>query len=226
VTFHPDGTVTLKAKWVSNSTAAFIQEVTGLGACVHDHSVRIFLAEGAYRIPTEGLKIRRKNGEGPWELVVKQVNIVHHIRRREANNVRRKPEYAAFRDYLSGVIKIKEKMFDEDECKELFGVKVHEYKTSGGETLQWQIPDVPKLYYHDRDSMQALFRMANSGDPVQMYKAVVIIAKKTCGYILNLNDILVAWDRCIIAYHKDEVLVEVELPAGALRRDQYGWAFR
>jgi hypothetical protein len=43
---------------------------------------------------------------------------------------------------------------------------------------------------------------------------------------MNESDTLEMFDRCILAYHKDEVFKEVEIGKGTLTRDRYGWAFR
>ena len=225
VTFHPDGTVTLKAKWVSNSTAAFIQEVIGLGTQVHDHSVLVYLGQGAYRIPKDGLKIQRKDKTGAWELVHNKVEVVHHINRREANNVRQ--QYAQFTNYLSGVLKLREgTWFEQEELVELFGVKVHEYLDSKGDKVTWESPNTPRFGYHEQDKLDALFDLVKSDDPTDMYKAAVTVIHLGCHYRVRYADTMRAWDRCMIAYHKDKVLKEVELPAGVVRKDQYSWAFR
>lgn len=225
VTFHPDGTVTIKSRWVSNSTAAFIQEVTGLGACVHDHSVLVYLGQGAYRIPKDGLKIQRKDKTGAWELVHNKVEVVHHIRRREANNVRQ--QYSQFTNYLSGMIKLREgASFEQEELVTLFGMKTHEYNGGNGETVKWETPNVPRFNYHEQDKLDALFALVRSDEPTDMYKAAVTVINLGCHYRIRYADTMKAWDRCMIAHHKDTVLKEVELPAGVVRKDQYSWAFR
>lgn len=226
VTFHPNGTITVKAQWVTTSTAAFIEEVLGVRAFVQDHSIVISLQGKEYRVTRDGLLLHRlDNGQGTLALVNPIVEVVHHIRRREANNVR--SMYNEFRDYLAGLIKLRgDESMNEKELIELFGSKWFEYVDTKGVTQRWESLDTPVLAYSDPKRMKDLFAKITSENHEDQYFAAMHIIVGANRWRMNLEVSLTALDRCIIAYHKDEVLKEVPIPHGAIRRDTYGWAYR
>lgn len=226
VTFHPDGTITVKAQWVMVSTAAFIEEVLGLRAFVQDHSVVISVQGNEYRVSRDGIKLRRKDeGKGTLEVINPKVEMVHHIRRREANNVR--SLYNEFRDYMSGIVKLRNgEGLSQEELISLFGTERFEYKDSNGVVQGWDRVKTPVLAFADRECMENLFKKIKSENHEDRYLAVMTIIVGANRWRLDLDVSLKAFDRCIIAYHKDEVLKEVPTSNGQVKRDAYGWAFR
>lgn len=226
VTFHPDGTITVKAYWVTTSTAAFIEEVLGVRAFVQDHSVVISVQCTQHRVPRDGLKLRRRDeGKGALEVINPTVEVVHHIRRREANNVR--SMYNEFRDFMSGIIKLRdERGLSQEELAELFGMERVEYTTGNGVVQGWDRVKSPVLAYADRECMEELFAKITSENHEDRYFAAMFIIVGANRWRMELNVSLKGLDRCIIAYHKDDVLKEVPVTNGEIKRDAYGWAFK
>jgi hypothetical protein len=224
VVFHPDGNVTITPIWVSASTCAFIQEVTGISSTQHDHSVKINIGGAWIRVPREGLVVRRMDGGGAYELVSEVQNTIHHIKRKQANNVRSR--YNEFRDYLTGFIRLRgDTRIDDEELKPLFGVEIRKYTYTEPPTIVEHV-DTPRVDYSDRAKMGELFKWMHSEDHMDRYKAAMVLVVNACRWRMNESDTLEMFDRCILAYHKDEVFKEVEVGKGILTRDRYGWAFR
>jgi len=207
ITFHPDNTVTIIPMWVSLSTCNFIQEVLGISSTQHDHWIKIQVAGQWVRVRKEGIKIRRKdmgvmNGVGAYELVSEARDVVHHIKRKQANIVRLK--YKEFRDYLSGVLKLmgnNSRINDEEYARR------------------------PKVDYSDRACMDALLAQAASDEPMDKYTLAMALIWNVSSWRVDERATLESFDRCILAHHKDEVFEEIEVARGVLTKDIYGWAF-
>ena len=115
VTFHPDGVVTVKTdSWNSQTTANFISDVLGLHAGVHDHDVQLGVDGGMYRIKS-GIKIKRE-GIG-YKVVEAERHEVYLIDRKKMNEIRKKVK--PFRDFMAGMIKLREGKFMQDEILEI-----------------------------------------------------------------------------------------------------------
>ena len=225
ITFHPDNTVTIIPMWVSLSTCNFIQEVLGISSTQHDHGIKIQVEGQWVRVRKEGVKIRRKdmgvmNGVGAYELVSEVRDVVHHIKRKQANNVRLK--YKEFRDYLSGVLKLRgnNSRINDEELKEIFGVETRTYDSGSYEFVRR-----PKVDYSDRACMDALLAQAASDEPMDKYVVAMTLISNVSSWKVDERATLESFDRCILAHHKDEVFEEIEVAHGALTKDRYGWAF-
>lgn len=225
VVFHPDNTVTVNPTWVSTSTCAFIQELLGISATQHDHSVKLMIGGSWIRIPKDGMVIKRKDGGGAYELVTQVKEVVHHVKRKEANNVRLK--YQSFRDYLSGMLKLRGDKSDlpDEEIKAVFGVEHRTYEM-GGKEVTYEYSIRPKLDYSDPINLETFFALVESSEPSDMYKAMMTVVLTASRWRIMEQATLEVFDRCILARHKDEVFKEVEVVSGALTKDRYGWAFK
>jgi hypothetical protein len=225
VMFKPNGEVLVVPAWVSTSTAAFIEEVLGIRAKVFDHCVVISVSGTEYRLPKEGLTLKR-NEFGAYEAIDAAPRIVHRIKRRESNIVRAK--YSDFRDYLTGFIRLRgdDNRIEEDEYKEVFGITVQTYNYGGGDYTYERIA-TPDMDMSNPANVTALLGWMTSEEPMDKYKCALALIKGSSGYYrIKESSVLTLLDRFILAHHKDTVFTEVLLEAGDIRKDRYSWAFK
>ena len=228
VTFKPNGEVLLNPQWVSVSSCAFIEEVLGIGSSQVDYKIRIELASGTFVVPMkEGLVIKRDPEWGNnYHPISVQRNVVHHIKRGVANNVRQ--QYADILSYAHGYFKLEAKMPSDEEQREMFGTKqvVNEY--ADGERYEYEVLNVPRLEYSNPEDVERFIDMMRSDEPMDQYKAIVALRIQGGSWRSekrSYKDVLQVIDRMILTMHRDEVFKEVEVPAGVVRKDIYGWAF-
>ena len=228
VTFKPNGEVWIRPQWISASSCAFIEEVLGIGSSQVDYKIRIELESGTFVVPKkDGLVIKRdpERGNNYHPLSV-QRNVVHHIKRGVANNVRQ--QYADILSYAHGYFKLEAKMPSDEEQREMFGTKqvVNEY--ADGSRYEYEVLNVPRLEYSNPEDVDAFVAMMRSDEPMNQYKAIVALRIQNGSWRSekrSYKEVLQVIDRMILTMHKDEVFKEVEVPAGVVRKDIYGWAF-
>ena len=223
VTFKPDGEVLVVPAWVSTSTSKFIEEVLGVRSFVFDHCVVISLSGKEYRLPKEGLTIKR-NDNGAYEAINPMPEIVHRINRKQTNIVRSK--YVEVRDYISGFAKLRTgEGLEGAEMNEVFGSRTVEH-TYGGKTHTYEVLNTPDIQLHEPESVAQMMNWLTSEEHYDRYKGALALTSKACRWRTELTPMLTLLDRCILAHHKTEVFHETRLPLGEVKRDAYGWAFR
>ena len=227
VTFKPNGEVLIRPQWISASSCAFIQEVLGIGSSQVDYKIRVELAAGTFVVPKEeGLVIKRdpERGNNYHPLSVKP-NVVHHIKRGVANNVR--SQYADVFSYAHGYFKLGATMPSDDEQREMFGVVTTVHTYGDGSTYNYEHLNTPKWNFSKPEDVEQFMGMMRSDEPMDKYKAMVALRIQTGSWRVKsaYKDVLQVIDRMILAMHKDEVFKEIEVPAGVVRKDIYGWAF-
>ena len=227
ITFKPNGEVVIKPQWVSVSSAAFIEEVLGLAAYQSDYKIQVRLVAGMFVVPKkDGLVIKRDPERGNnYHPITVERNIVHHIRRQEANNVRL--QYADITNYAHGYFKLNTEMPSNDEQREMFGVEV--VKTSyGNDPQEFERLNNPSWNYANSADVEEFIGMMRSDDPMGKYKAIVALCLMLGWWRkgeARYKEVMQMIDRMILAKHKHEVFKEVEVPVGVVRKDIYGWAF-
>lgn len=226
VTFKPDGEVMVVPAWVSTSTAVFIEEVLGVRSFVFDHCVVISLGGLEYRLPKEGLAIKR-NDNGQYEAINPAPRFVHRIKRRASNIVRSK--YSDFRNYVSGFIRLRgeDSRIEEDEYKEVFGTIKKTYSYGSDQEYTYEMLNMPDMDTSNPESVAAMTAWMVSDEPMDRYKCALALIKNSSGYYrIKESSVLTLLDRFILAHHKDTVFTEIQLEAGNIRKDRYSWAFK
>ena len=228
VTFRPNGEVWIRPQWISVSSCAFIEEVLGIASSQVDYKIRIGLASGTFVVPKkDGLVIKRDPERGNnYHPISVQRNVVHHIQRGVANNVRL--QYADVFSYAHGYFKLDAKMPSDEEQREMFGIKqiVNEY--ADGERYEYDVLNNPRWEISNPEDFEQFIKMMRSDEPMDKYKAIVAL-RIQIGTWRNFNrtykEVLQVIDRMVLAMHRDEVFKEVEVPEGVVKKDIYGWAF-
>ena len=228
VTFKPNGEVLLKPQWVSVSSCAFIEEVVGIRALQVDYKIQVQLSAGAFVVPNkDGLVIKRDPERGNnYHVLSVQRNVVHHINRGVANNVRQ--QYADIFNYANGYFKLGAEMPSDDEQKEMFGVTITVHEYGDGTKYEFARLDSPRWDISNPEDVQAFIDMMRSGEPMDQYKALVALRNQNGSWRSekrSYKEVLQMIDRMILAKHRDEVFKAVEVPAGVVKKDIYGWAF-
>jgi hypothetical protein len=228
VTFRPNGEVLLNPQWVSVSSCAFIEEVLGIASSQVDYKIRVELASGTFVVPKkDGLVIKRdperNNNYHPLSV---QPNVVHHIKRGVANIVR--SQYADVLSYAHGYFKLGATMPSDEEQREMFGTRqiVNEY--ADGERYEYEVLNSPKWEISNPEDVKQFIDLMRSGEPMDQYKAMVALRIQNGSWRIGkqtYKNVLQVIDRMILVKHRDEVFKEVEVPAGVVRKDIYGWAF-
>ena len=228
VTFRPNGEVWIRPQWTSTSSCAFIQEVLGIGAYQSDYKIQIELSAGAFVVPKkDGLVIKRdpERGNNYHPLSV-QRNVVHHIRRGVANNVRQ--QYADILSYAHGYFKLGATLPSDDEQKEMFGVEIIVHSYADGTKYEYERLNTPHWEYSNPEDVEQFIEMMRSDDPMDQYKAIVALRLRLGtwrNFSRTYKEVIQIIDRMILSKHKHEVFKEVEVPAGVVKKDIYGWAF-
>jgi hypothetical protein len=149
---------------------------------------------------------------------------VHAIDRKKANNVR--AQYKPFLDYVSRMSRLKgNDPYLETEMQRVFP------PTGMGILLG------NRAYDKWTDSVKNLFTLMKSEGENQhddYYKALLMLAKsfgnhrfrEPEGYVVMERKLKVALDDLVIGFHRDEVLMQKEIPLGVARRDSNGKYFR
>jgi hypothetical protein len=187
--------------------------------------------QGEFALGEAGIWLRM-NAQGDLEIKTDKLppRYVHAIDRKKANNVR--AQYKPFIDYASRMCRLKGN--DPYLVSEMVRVFPHSaYK---------DVPDMGivlsnRAYDKWTDSVKNLFTLMKSEGESQnddYYKALLMLAKsygnhryrEPEGFVVMERKLKVALDDLIIGFHRDEVLVQKEIPLGVARRDSNGKYFR
>jgi hypothetical protein len=186
---------------------------------------------GAVQLPTKRTKFVGSRMAPNFTLEGNAVpNIVHHLRRRVTNSVRR--QYADIVECAKKYLETGTPMPSRHELIEMFGVKKVKWNTQPDyrKPAVWIELDhalMPRWNYTNPDHISVFVSWMRSDDPYDRHKAMAALRNQIGAWEGNEyhHDVMLAIDRMILARHKDEVFKEVELPVGAARKDKYSWAF-
>jgi hypothetical protein len=227
VTFFEDGDVRiLNESWNSVSTCNFIDEVLwSVSSRIYNNDLYVSTRQGEFALGEEGIWLRM-NAQGDLEIKTDKLppRYVHAIDRKKANIVR--AQYKPFLDYASRMCRLKgNDPYLESEVKRVF-------PPTGMGTLLGN-----RAYDKWTDSVRNLFTLMKSEGENQhddYYKALLMLAKsfgnhryrEPEGFVVTDKKIKVALDDLIIGFHRDDLLVQKEIPLGVARRDSNGKYFR
>jgi hypothetical protein len=165
------------------------------------------------------------NGQGNLEVKTDKLEprYVHAIDRKKANNVRAR--YKPFFDYASRMCRLKgNDPYLHSEMKRVFpkGMGV----LLGNRAYDKWVDSAKNLF--------ALIKTEGEEQNDAFYKALLILAQsfgnhryyEPEGYAVTEKKIKVALDDLIVGFHRDEVLVQKQVPLGVARRDSNGKYFR
>ena len=228
VTFFEDGDIRiLNDDWNSVSTCNFIDEVLrSVRSRIYNNDLYVGTGQGEFALGKEGLWLRI-NDKGNLEVKTDKLppKYVHAIDRKRANNVR--AQYKPFIDYASRMCRLKgNDPYPVSEMARVFS------STEGMGVLLGN-----RAYDKWTDSIKNLFTLMKSEGESQhdnFYKALLLLANsygnhryhEPEGYVVTEKKIKVALDDLIMGYHRDEVLMQKEIPLGVARRDSNGKYFR
>jgi hypothetical protein len=227
VTFFEDGDVRImNDDWNSVSTCNFIDEVLySVSSRIYNNDLYVRTYQGEFALGAEGIWLRM-NAQGDLEVKTDKLapRYVHAIDRKKANNVR--AQYKPFLDYVSRMSRLKgNDPYLESEMQRMFP------PTGMGILLG------NRAYDKWTDSVKNLFTLMKSEGENQhddYYKALLMLAKsfgnhryrEPEGYVVMERKLKVALDDLVIGFHRDDVLVQKEIPLGVARRDSNGKYFR
>jgi hypothetical protein len=229
VTFFEDGDIRiLNESWNSVSTCNFIDEVLysdAVSSRIYNNDLYVRTKQGEFALGEAGIWLRM-NAQGDLEIKTDKLppRYVHAIDRKKANNVR--AQYKPFIDYASRMCRLKgNDPYLESEIKRMFP------PTGMGVLLG------NRAYNNWIDTVKNLFTLMKSEGESQnddYYKALLMLAKsygnhryrEPEGFVVMERKLKVALDDLIIGFHRDEVLVQKEIPLGVARRDSNGKYFR
>jgi hypothetical protein len=227
VTFFEDGDVRiLNDNWNSVSTCNFIDEVLySVSSRIYNNDLYVRTYQGEFALGNEGIWLRM-NGQGNLEVRTDKLppRYVHAIDRKKANNVR--AQYKPFIDYASRMCRLKgNDPYLESEIRRVF-------PPIGMGVLLGN-----RAYDKWTDTVKNLFTLMKSEGENQhddFYKALLMLAKsygnhryrEPEGFVVMERKLKVALDDLVIGFHRDEVLVQKEIPLGVARRDSNGKYFR
>ena len=227
VTFFEDGDVRiLNENWNSVSTCNFIDEVLySVSSRIYNNDLYVRTRQGEFALGEEGIWLRM-NAQGKLEIKTDKLppRYVHAIDRKKANNVR--AQYKPFIDYASRMCRLKgNDPYLESEIKRVF-------PPIGMGVLLGN-----RAYDKWTDTVRSLFTLMKSEGENQhddYYKALLMLAKsygnhryrEPEGFVVMERKLKVALDDLIIGFHRDELLVQKEIPLGVARRDTNGKYFR
>ena len=208
--------------WHSPSTAAFIDQVlpSGLRAAREGGKVRV---NGLIVSNDHSMQWSRSNGEG-WVLKdeVTYQEYTHKLNMPVANAL--KKQHKAFRNWLKGVISLKEYKFNRTEALAALGLPPH------------RSIDVPNLIGNkDPEVKQRLMDLLNAADsdPEKYAKWMTVAgwialvmghtpwAATESERVVIMNHGVSSFDKVLLALHADAVLVRTPLPLGKVRKDTY-----
>ena len=228
VTFFGDGDIRiLNDDWNSVSTCNFIDEVLwSVRSRIYNNDLYVGTGQGEFALGKEGIWLRM-NDKGNLEVKTDTLKprYVHAIDRKRANNVR--AQYKPFLDYVSRMCRLKgNDPYPVSEMARVFS------STEGMGVLLGN-----RAYDKWTDSIKNLFTLMKSEGESQhdnFYKALLLLANsygnhkyhEPEGYVVTEKKIKVALDDLIMGYHRDEVLMQKEIPLGVARRDSNGKYFR
>lgn len=236
VTFHTDGTITLKHDgWASQTTVNFINDVTGLMACIFDHSICVSTyPKGEYfRMDRDEPFKMAKDEFGYWRPVEVKQEFIHHIRRKESNIVIRK--YAEVFEYLERMRKLRHDgeraVFTKEEIEQTFGDAKDNYARRLDISLDTHFVSAPNLYTNFKSWIDD-----QSEDKHLSYYKVMLVLVNTVAWLdwhtEERRMKSVHWEEAknklknmIWGFNRDQVFKPIAVQAGMVRRDTYGRFF-
>jgi hypothetical protein len=233
VTFFEDGDIRiLNDNWNSVSTCNFIDEILwSVTSRIYNNDLYVRTKQGEFALGEGGIWLRM-NAQGELEVKLDALppKYVHAIDRKKANNVR--AQYKPFLDYVSRMSRLKGN--DPYLHSEMVRVFPHPKFPNA---LDTGIPLNNRAYDKWTDSVRNLFTLMNSRGENQhdnFYKALLLLAKsygnhkyhEPEGYVVTEKKVRVALDDLIIGFHRDEILVQKQVPLGVARRDSNAKYFR
>jgi len=215
VVFDKDGTITIDpAGYSTISTAAFISEVLGVNATQYDNRLIVYVGNGRYQV--DKLKLRNKevgNWAAQYEVLECKQDVVHSLDRKGMNALRRDTQ--DFRKFLSGLMKIKDYTFTDEELNEV------SIKDNGSLALD-------SLWRHDvrvvTERHTKFNEMVKSGDAENWHSASMWLCA-SARYSMwdkkfDPRRVMALLDDILIALNPT-VLVAKTLDAGVIKRDAY-----
>lgn len=226
LTYHPDGRIVVNlGGWATQSTCAFITQVAGIHAWIQYNRVWVS-AGGHYPLHAQGENTLRLDGGGVTLDNPMRVT-QHKINRAGANTVRR--IYKPFKDYLTGVMKVRDEGFSKQEMGDTFG-----WKTENAPQLPPMIR-ISGRYKVNGAPIDGVLALATPTEDAEQthanfYKAslwLTMSAASGWGYTYRptLEGMLKLLDDCILFKHRDQCFVEIEAPQGETARDAYAKFF-
>jgi hypothetical protein len=233
VSFFADGDIRIKNDdWNSVSTCNFIDEVLwGVSSRIYNNDLYVRTKQGEFALDKEGIWLRM-NEQGDLEVKTDKLppKYVHAIDRKKANIVR--AQYKPFLDYVSRMSRLKGN--DPYLASEMARVFPHPKFPNA---IDMGVELGNRAYDKWTDSIKNLFTLMKSEGESQhenFYKALLLLAKSYGnhkyidpeGCVVTEKKIKVALDDLIVGFHRDDVLVQKQVPIGVARRDSNGKYFR
>ena len=236
VTFHTDNTISLVAGgWASQTTVNFINDVTGLMACVFDHSICVSTApKGEYfRMDSQEPFKMAKDEHGYWRPVDVKKEFIHHIRRKESNIVIRK--YAEVFEYLDRMRKLRQDgeraIFTKEEISQTFGDQSDGNLRRVDICLDTHLSSAPNLY----TNFKSWIDDQSEDKHLSYYKVMLVLVNSVAWLDWHTEERRmksVHWEEAktrlknmIWGYYRDQVFKPIEVQAGMVRRNTYGRFF-
>lgn len=205
---HPGNVYEIDVQgWHTQTTAQVLHRLLPSVAGVRMTDGRITVAcyiRGYFPIPDGGMKFTTgESGLGLLTPIDPKRQVIHKINRKKANAVRR--QYAAFMTFAKGFLKLRQD--EEGYCY----VQPEEFKNAGAEGRT-----------HDL----TLERWIESDEPEDHYSAVLAFVRQLQPYsyrtvCVHESSVRKRINDFILKLHADEVLEQVELPLGEVKKDPY-----
>ena len=218
VTFFPDGRIFIKdARYITQTTANFIQDVLGIRAAVQDHDIVIGLHGNSYRL-RDGMVLTRDE-RGTLKVLKVDKAYVHQVNRKAMSTLRKSVK--DFMNYLNGSIKVRDNgRFNKEEKEALL-----EYL--GMDDYGFGIAAVPSWRNETEELRKRLvqfFDMVKSGDIENWYMASCWMSFSQHTWVeetsLSVKNAKTIMDNFILAAYP-EALTKIEVPEGVVKRDRY-----
>lgn len=205
---HPNNIYEIDVQgWHTQTTAQVLNRLlpSGAGVCVVDGWITVACYnQGYFPIPDGGMKFTTgESGLGLLTPIDPKRQVIHRVNRKKANAVRR--QYAAFMTFAKGMLKLRQ----DEEGSVHFDRE--EFKNAGVEGRT-----------HDLTFEQWI----ESDEPEDHYRAVLAFVRQIHPYgyrtvCVHENTVRRKINDFILKQHADEVLEQVELPLGEVRKDPY-----
>lgn len=218
VTFHPDNTITIKdGGYTSQTTAHFISDVLGIGAGIQDHSVVLFNGRSHVRLIKEMVVA---HGNAGYTVIETGKHYTYTINRKRMAELRK--TVAPFMKYASGVIKLREGVFEKEEMDGVYEALGMKEGTRARLSVDlWQ--DSPEVMTVRMRSFLDLVQGKEDGG--NWHNAFLWLGRSVVkNYWRNLFVSETAFkkgmDDVLIAVHPD-VLNVIETPANTIKVNKY-----
>jgi hypothetical protein len=216
VTFHPDNTITITdGGYTSQTTANFIHDVLGAGACIKDHDIVLFGSHNPTRLMKKMVVTPANVG---YTVIETGKHYTYTINRKRMSELRKM--VAPFMKYASVMIKLREGTFSKDEIEEAFDAMGMQYNTRINTDLWQESPEVMTVRMN-----KFLFMCRGAEDTGNWHNAFLWLGRsvvKNFWAKLIISDAAFkrGMDDVLIALHPD-VLDITETPAGTIRVNKY-----